>query len=121
MTMPAQAPEFIFKVAPAELVVAAQDSGNFTGMPIDDRDGFIHLSTAAQLRETLALHFRGQDHLVLLAVRADDVEGTLRWEPSRGGQLFPHVYGDLPMSAVAWTAPIVVADDGACVLPEGVR
>jgi uncharacterized protein (DUF952 family) len=121
MPPPTQTPELIFKIASAEIVAAAQDSGIFTGMPIDHQDGFIHLSTAAQLSETLALHFRGQDGLVLLAVRSRDVGSMLRWEPSRGGQLFPHVHGNLPMAAVAWTAPIAVAADGTCMLPEAVR
>jgi len=121
MARPAHSPELVFKIAPADIAAAARDSGTFTGMPIDREDGFIHLSTAAQLPETLALHFRGQDNLVLLAVRPHNVGSILRWEPSRGGQLFPHVYGGLPMSAVVWTAPIAVAADGTCMLPEAVR
>jgi uncharacterized protein (DUF952 family) len=114
-------PEFIYKIASAEVAAAAQHAGTFTGMPIDEKDGYIHFSTAAQLPETLSLHFRGQGDLVLLAVRAADVAAGLRWEASRGGQLFPHVYGAFPMSAVAWSAPIEVAADGTCVLPEAVR
>lgn len=114
-------PEFIYKVATAEIAAAAQRSGTFSGMPIDEKDGYIHFSTAAQLPETLSLHFRGQADLVLLAVRSADVGAKLRWEASRGGQLFPHVHGAFPMSAVAWSAPIEVAADGSCTLPEAVR
>jgi uncharacterized protein (DUF952 family) len=113
-------PSLVYKIATAELVAAAAASGSFTGMPIDHSDGYIHLSTAAQLPETLALHFRGQGDLVLLAVRTDAVAGDLKWEPSRGGALFPHLYGPLPMAAVAWTAPLAVAADGSCELPGGV-
>lgn len=114
-------PEFIYKIASAEIATAAQRSRIFTGMPIDEKDGYIHFSTAAQLSETLSLHFRGQGDLVLLAVRVLDVGAMLRWEPSRGGQLFPHVHGAFPASAVAWSAPIEVTADGTCVLPEAVR
>lgn len=115
-------PEFIYKIASTQVAVAAQASGAFTGMPVDEKDGYIHFSTAAQLPETLSLHFRGQTDLVLLAVCTLDVEPQLRWEPSRGGELFPHLYcGAFPMSAVAWSAPIEVAADGTCTLPEAVR
>lgn len=113
-------PSLVYKIATAEVTDAAAASGSFTGMPIDHSDGYIHLSTAAQLPETLALHFRGKDGLVLLAVHTDAVGDALKWEPSRGGALFPHLYGALPMAAVAWTAPLAVADDGSCQLPAGV-
>lgn len=114
-------PEFIYKIASSEVTAAARASGTFTGMPIDEKDGYIHFSTAAQLPDTLSLHFRGQMDLVLLAVRTLKVETQLRWEVSRGGELFPHVYGAFPMSAVAWSAPIEVAADGTSALPEAVR
>lgn len=121
LIMPMRNPQFIYKIALAQVAAEAERSGTFAGMPVDAKDGYIHLSTAAQLPETLSLHFRGQGDLVLMAVRSHDLGETLRWEPSRGGQLFPHVYGSLPMSAVAWSAPIEVAADGACLLPEAVR
>lgn len=113
-------PPLVYKIATAEIAAAAAEAGSFTGMPIDHSDGYIHLSTAAQLPDTLALHFRDQNDLVLLAVRTDAVADALKWEPSRGGQLFPHLYGLLPMAAVAWTAPLAVAADGSCELPAGV-
>jgi uncharacterized protein (DUF952 family) len=115
------APELVYKIATATGFAPAARTGQFAGMPIDVRDGFIHLSTAAQLPETLRLHFAGQDGLLLIAVRTADVAANLRWEPSRGGALFPHLYAPLAMSAVAWTAPIAVDADGRCLLPEGVR
>lgn len=114
-------PELIYKIASAEAYLDARASGQFSGMPIDVADGFIHFSTAAQLGETLSLHFRGADDLVLMAVRTRDVARDLVWEPSRGGRLFPHLYGVIPMSAVAWAEQVRVSADGACVLPAGVR
>lgn len=79
--------------------------------PVDRADGFVHLSAAHQVRETAARHFAGRDDLVLIEVLPDRLTaGTLRWEPSRGGDLFPHVYGDIPVAAVKQTAPL-------CTLP----
>jgi uncharacterized protein (DUF952 family) len=115
------APEQIYKIATAESYAAAAATGRYDGMPVDLTDGYIHFSTAAQAPETLARHFAGQEDLVLIAVRTSDVADKLRWEPSRGGALFPHLYGRLPLSAVAWTAPIAVAEDGSCNLPEAVK
>ena len=89
-------------------------------MPVDAADGFMHFSTAAQLRETLRKHFAGQGDLVLLAV-AEAALADLRWEPSRGGQLFPHLYRPLPLDLIAWQAPLEVAADGSVQLPEGLR
>jgi uncharacterized protein (DUF952 family) len=89
-------------------------------MPIDLKDGFVHFSTAAQLAETLKLHFAGQGDLVVFAVRPADL-ADLRWEPSRGGQLFPHGYGALPLAAVGQSASVSVAADGAVTLPDFVR
>jgi uncharacterized protein (DUF952 family) len=114
---PTHTPELIYKIATTEIVERARASGTFTGMPIDARDGYLHFSTAAQLSETLKLHFAGQRDLVLLAFRAGEIGGMLRWEPSRGGQLFPHVYGMLPISAVVHEARISVSPDGSVVLP----
>jgi len=111
-------PEFIYKVADAQEFTEAQQDGIYAGAPVDLEDGFIHFSTAAQLPETLRRHFAGQQDLTLAAVRAADLGHALRWEPSRGGDLFPHLYGNLEMGAVAWTAPIRVDDDGNCKLPD---
>src|SRR5687767_12644571 len=109
MTTPLRPLEFIYKIATRDVAEHAREAGTFTGMPIDERDGYLHFSTAAQLPETLKLYFAGQGDLVLLAVPSHDMGATLRWEPSRGGQLFPHVYGTFPMSAVVHEAAITVA------------
>lgn len=100
---------------------ASDPAGAFVGMPIDLKDGYVHFSTATQLGETLRLHFAGQGDLVVFSVRTGDLGGGLRWEPSRGGQLFPHLYGELPMHAVAQSATVAVAADGGVTLPEWVR
>jgi uncharacterized protein (DUF952 family) len=120
LTTPIRNPDLIYKVATEDVVRRARVSGTFAGMPIDERDGYLHFSTAAQLPQTLSLHFAGQGDLVLMALRAHDMGAALRWEPSRGGQLFPHVYGSFPMWAVVHEAAIGVAADGSCVLPEWV-
>lgn len=115
-------PDLIYKIATAQSYAPARLSGSYAGMPIDAADGYLHFSTAAQLAETLRLHFKGQADLVLAAVRTADLGDQLVWEPSRGGQLFPHLYGGpLPLSAVAWEEPISVDADGNCDLPEAVR
>jgi uncharacterized protein (DUF952 family) len=121
LTTPIRNPDLIYKVAMADVVDRAVAIGTFTGMPIDERDGYLHFSTAAQLPETLKLHFAGQEDLILLALRSHDIGAALRWEPSRGGQLFPHVYGTFPMTAVVHEAKIGVAADGSCTLPAWVR
>ena len=90
----------------------------FTGSPVDIRDGFIHFSTATQVAETAARHFANERDLVLVAVDADALGRSLKWEPSRGGALFPHLYGPLPISAVRWTRPLPRAADGHHVFPE---
>lgn len=89
--------------------------GTTLGAPVDLADGFVHLSTAAQLGGTLKKHFAGETGLVLLAVDPRTIGSDLRWEPSRGGDLFPHLYRPLEMADVVWTCPI---EDGG-VLPEG--
>ena len=115
-------PEFVYKIATEAAFAPARVASTFAGMPIDAKDGYMHFSTAGQLAETLRLHFAGQDGLVLLAVRSADLGAGLVWEPSRGGALFPHLYGGpLPATAIAWEAPLSVAADGACILPEAVR
>lgn len=107
----------VYKIAPRPLWRAAEDAGRFTGAPVDRADGFIHLSTAAQVAETAARHFSGEPDLLLVAVAADRLGDALRHEPSRGGALFPHLYGDLPLSAVAWVEAMPLGADGRHVLP----
>ena len=100
-----------YKILTADQWAALRDAGVFEGAPIDLADGYIHLSTEAQWRETAAKHFAGQSDLRLAAVRLESL-GDVRWEPSRGGQLFPHLYGPLPLTAVASVEAFDVADDG---------
>jgi uncharacterized protein (DUF952 family) len=114
-------PDYIYKVTSRSAFAPARDDGIFRGMPIDAQDGYMHFSTASQLAETLRRHFAGQDELVLLAVRTADLGDALKWEPSRGGDLFPHLYADLPVARIAWQTPLSVAGDGSVDLPEGVR
>ena len=121
MTAPLRNPDLVYKVVTQTAYREESRDGVFHGMPIDRADGFCHLSSGKQLGETLSLHFRGQRDLLILAVRSYDLGTLLRWEPSRGGQLFPHVYGTFPMSAVAYEATIAVDADGSCALPEWVR
>lgn len=112
----------IYKITTASAFAPARLSGLFEGMPIDHQDGYMHFSTAAQLAETLRLHFAGQTGLLLLAVRTADLGADLVWEPSRGGALFPHLYGGpLKLSQIVWEEPISVAADGSCALPSGVQ
>jgi uncharacterized protein (DUF952 family) len=107
-----------YKIVDAPSWRAAAARGRFTGSAVDRADGFIHLSTAAQAAETAARHFAGQDDLLLVAVDCAALGSALRWEPSRGGALFPHVYGDLPVAAVRWTAPLPLGPDGRHIFPE---
>jgi uncharacterized protein (DUF952 family) len=96
---------------------AAVATGAFEGSAVDLKDGFIHLSTARQMRETAARHFAGQDRLVLVGFREDDLP-NLRWEPSRGGDLFPHVYGAID-TALAISQDPLPLEDGMHRFPEG--
>jgi uncharacterized protein (DUF952 family) len=108
----------VYKICPEDSWRAAERAGVFAGAPIDLRDGFIHLSDAAQVRETAAKHFAGQRDLLLIAVDTDALGPALRYERSRGGDLFPHLYGPLPASAVRWVEPLPLGADGRHVFPE---
>lgn len=102
----------IYKICSAAEWSAAESAGEFTGSPVDLEDGYIHFSTAEQARETARKHFAGQQDLVLVAVDAPKLGPSLKWEPSRGGDLFPHLYGPLPVSAASSVAPLPLGDDG---------
>jgi uncharacterized protein (DUF952 family) len=102
----------IYKISPRALWQEAEKAGVFTGAPVDLADGFIHFSTAAQVAETAARHFAGQSDLVLAAIDAGALGAALRYEPSRGGALFPHLYGTLPLSAVRWVKPLRLTAQG---------
>ena len=109
--------QIIYKIAPEALWREAEKNGRFTGAPIDIADGFIHFSTATQARETAAKHFAGQTDLVLVAVDGAQLGDPLKYEVSRGGALFPHLYGVLDISAVLWVKPLPLGADGAHQFP----
>ena len=92
----------IYKITPRAPWQEAERRRRFHGAPVDREDGFIHFSTAAQVAETAAKHFAGRADLLLVAVDGRALGDKLKWEPSRGGALFPHLYGSLPMTAVRW-------------------
>jgi uncharacterized protein (DUF952 family) len=108
----------IYKICERALWRAAEETGLFRGSPVDERDGFIHFSTAAQLAETAAKHFAGATDLILVAADGATLGPALKWERSRGGDLFPHLYAALPLSAVLWVRPLATAADGRHALPE---
>ncbi|MDE1568759.1 DUF952 domain-containing protein [Aquabacter sediminis] len=108
----------VFKIAPAALWAEAEAAGRFGGAPVDLADGYIHFSTAAQVAETARKHFAGQGDLLLVAVDATALAEGLRWEVSRGGALFPHLYGPLPLSAVLWVKPLPLGADGVHAFPD---
>ncbi len=96
----------IFKILPRSEWAAAEAQGRFAGSGIDLADGFIHFSSADQKDETLRLHFAGRTDLVLVAVEAEALGDPLKWEASRGGALFPHLYGPLPVGLAVSVEPI---------------
>jgi uncharacterized protein (DUF952 family) len=99
--------ETIYKILPAEKWEQARREGLYRGAPVDLADGFIHFSTAEQVIETAAKHFAGQAGLILLAVDATALDNSvLKWEPSRSGALFPHLYSDMDISVVRWAKPL---------------
>ena len=109
--------QIIYKIAPEVLWREAEKNGRFTGAPIDIADGFIHFSTAEQARETAAKHFAGQTGLLLVAIDGARLGDALKYEVSRGGALFPHLYGVLDMDAVLWVKPLPLGADGAHQFP----
>ena len=109
----------IYKICSRTVLTKALVDGSYLGSADDARDGFIHMSTVAQLPGTLAKHFSGQTDLVVLAVDERRVQGDLRWESSRGGQLFPHLYGPLPAAAVVEVHALPLDLRGLHILPEG--
>src|SRR3954468_1025509 len=108
----------IFKICTATEWREAERAGVYRGSAVDHRDGFIHFSTAEQAAETAAKHFAGQPDLVLVTVDAEALGERLKWEPSRGGALFPHLYGDLHLPAVRKVHPLPVDATGRHVFPK---
>lgn len=108
----------IYKIVPREIWHEARRDGVFRGAAIDLTDGYIHFSTAAQAVETAARHFAGAEGLLLVAIDPGALGAALRFEPSRGGDLFPHLYASLPLDAVLWEKPLPIGEDGQHVFPE---
>jgi uncharacterized protein (DUF952 family) len=108
----------IYKICPRALWAEAERAGVFRGATIDVTDGFIHFSTAEQAVETAAKHFAGQSDLLLIAVDAAALGPALKWEPSRGGALFPHLYGDMRLDDVRWAKPLPLGPDGRHLFPS---
>ncbi|MEB3042906.1 DUF952 domain-containing protein [Rhizobium mulingense] len=108
----------LYKIVTETLWQQARQSGVFHGAGIDLKDGFIHFSTADQVKQTAALHFAGQPGLMLVAVDGGGLGDKLIFEPSRGGDLFPHLYADLPLAAVLWEVRLPVDETGAHIFPE---
>jgi len=100
----------VYKIIPSSLWPTQGET--FAGAPVDLADGFVHFSTEAQVAETAARHFAGEDDLLLVAVDAARLGGALKWEASRGGDLFPHLYAPLPLSVVLWARPLPLGADG---------
>ncbi len=110
--------QLIYKILAAAEWLDAERRGVFAGAGIDLKDGYIHFSTAEQAEETAAKHFVGQADLVLVAVDADSLGETLKWEVSRGGALFPHLYGGLATRDAVWVKPLPLAANGRHVFPR---
>jgi uncharacterized protein (DUF952 family) len=108
----------IYKICERAQWQAAEAAGQFRGAAVDERDGFIHFSTAAQLAETASKHFANESDLMLVAVDSAALGAKLKWERSRGGDLFPHLYAALPLKAVRWVRLLPDEIDGRRPLPE---
>ncbi len=109
--------EQIYKIATREQWDEAEAKQVFLGAPVDFEDGYIHFSTAAQVAETAARYFAGRDDLVLVAVDAAALGEALKYEPSRGGDLFPHLYGTLPLEAVRSAEALPLDAEGKHIFP----
>ena len=108
----------IYKICERAQWWAAEAAGQYRGSGVDARDGFIHFSTAAQLAETASKHFAKASDLMLVAVDSAALGAELKWERSRGGDLFPHLYAALPLKTVRWARPLPDEIDGRRPLPE---
>jgi uncharacterized protein (DUF952 family) len=108
----------IYKICPASAWREAERQGVYRGSADDARDGFIHFSTASQVDGTARKHFRGQSGLFLVAVDADALGDALRWQASRNGELFPHLYGELDLGAVTGVLSMRARADGTHDVPE---
>ncbi len=102
----------IYKILPKSEWEEALAAGRFTGSAIDLKDGYIHLSTGDQAQDTARLHFRGQAGLYLVTLESDALGAALKWEPSRGGSLFPHLYGPLDVGLALEARPLELDAEG---------
>lgn len=110
--------DFLFRLAPAKDWERAREAGEYAGGDLDRRDGFLHLSTAAQVVETAAVHYAGVSDLVLLTIPAAPLAAALRWEVSRSGALFPHLYRPLKAGEVESATPLPLDKDGKHTFPS---
>jgi uncharacterized protein (DUF952 family) len=108
----------VYKIMTEAQWIEFEASKTFSGASIDLVDGYIHLSTASQMRETAARHFGGQTDLILVAFPGDNLGTALKYEPSRGGELFPHLYAPLLLEQVLWAKPLPLDEAGKHVFPE---
>jgi uncharacterized protein (DUF952 family) len=111
-------PVLIYKICDSQSWSDAERAGIFAGAGIDLTDGYIHFSTRDQVADTAAKHFAGRPNLLLIAVAADALGPALIWEPSRGGTLFPHLYGPLPLTTVRFVKPLTLGPDRIPMLPD---
>lgn len=110
-------PGVAYKVLTGDQMAELLEKGSFAGAPVDLADGYVHMSTAEQVQGTVDKHFAGQRGLHIAAIDLAALGDLIRWEVSRGGALFPHLYANLPLSAVITHAPLERADDGSVILP----
>ena len=108
----------IYKICPASAWREAERQGTYRGSADDARDGYIHFSTAAQVPGTVTKYFAGQQGLFLVAVDADALGDQLQWEPARGGEHFPHLYGELDFDAVISVSDLPLRSDGSHTIPD---
>ncbi len=108
----------IYKIVPEVLWMEMVETGQFSGSEIDLIDGFIHFSCQSQVEETASKHFTAQPNLKLVAIDSTLLGNNLKWERSRGGDLFPHLYAPLKQEAVLWSVPLPLAADGSHIFPQ---
>ncbi len=108
----------VYKILTRAAWAEAEASGAFQGSPLDVKDGYIHLSTAAQAEETARLHFKGEGDLILAAFEAEAFGDKLKWEPSRGGQMFPHLYAPLPTASAVAIHGLPLDAEGVPIAPD---
>jgi len=108
----------IYKICTAAEWREAEAAGSYRGSAVDRKDGFIHFSTAEQAAETAARHFAGQRDLVLVTLDGDALGDRLKWEPSRGGALFPHLYGEIDPKSALRVNPLPLGPDGRHIFPQ---